>query len=309
MEPDEARSRVVVVFGGTGFLGRRIVSHLLDHGIAVRVAVRHPERVRELFGPKRAGLEAVAADVGDENAVGAALSGAMAVINAVSLYVEHGEATFHSVHVEAAARVARLCRTNKVNQLVHVSGIGSDPRSSSPYIRARGDGELAVRDAYQHSVLIRPAVMFGADDAFLTTIIRLLKRLPVYPMFGNGKTKLQPVYVEDVGEAISRLIRSPPEGELYEFGGPRVYAYEDLLRSIAQQIGVRPRLVPMAFPIWTALAAAAEHVPGVNLTRNQVALMRRDNLASSKLPGLAKLDVNATAVEEIVAEIETGRRS
>src|SRR4051812_26715191 len=134
--------RLVTVFGGTGFLGRRIVRHLLGRGFAVRVAARHPERVRAVFRPDQPVPLAVAADVRDEAAVAAALAGAFGAVNAVSLYVETGRTSFDAVHVDGAARLARLARKAGVERLVHVSGIGADPASPAPYIRTRGRGEL-----------------------------------------------------------------------------------------------------------------------------------------------------------------------
>ena len=130
-----------------------------------------------------------------------------AAVNAVSLYVEHGQETFHSVHVESARRVATQAHRAGVQRLAHVSGIGSDAASPSLYIRKRGEGELATCAAFADAILIRPAVMFGPDDAFLSIILKLLRRLPIYPMFGRGLTRLQPAYVEDVAEAIARVLQ------------------------------------------------------------------------------------------------------
>src|SRR5258706_214686 len=136
-----------------------------------------------------------------------ALAGACGVVNAVSLYVEHGQETFHSVHVEAAQRIAAQAHRAGVDRLIHISGIGADAASQSRYIRKRGEGELAVRAAFVEALFIRPAVMFGPDDTFLTTILKLLRQLPIYPMFGRGRTRLQPAYVEDVAEAGARVMR------------------------------------------------------------------------------------------------------
>jgi uncharacterized protein YbjT (DUF2867 family) len=136
--------RPVTVFGGTGFLGRRIVRHLRNREYSVRTASRHPERSRQLFGIDDPHLRSVVADVRDEQSVAAAIEGAHAVVNAVSLYVERGDETFDSVHVDAARRGAIQAQRAGIKQLVHVSGIGSDPRSRSLYIRKRGEGELAV---------------------------------------------------------------------------------------------------------------------------------------------------------------------
>ncbi len=146
--------RVVTVFGGTGFLGRGVVQHLRQHGSYVRVASRHPVR-HALRHPDDPQLRSVKADIHDERSVADALYGAYAAVNAVSLYLEHGRNTFHSVHVESAQRVALEAQRAGVRRLVHVSGIGADPYSSSLYIRKRGEGEVSVRAAFADAILIR----------------------------------------------------------------------------------------------------------------------------------------------------------
>ena len=242
----EGRGRLVTVLGGTGFLGRRVVQHLLDRGFRVRAAVRHPERASPLFGPNDLGAEAVDADVHDEASVIKALADAFGVVNTVSLYVERGgRETFRAVHVEGAARIARLSRRAGIGRLIHVSGIGADPASPSSYIRARGTGEVAVREAFPGVTLVRPSVMFGADDYFLTALARLLRTLPVYPLFGRGRTRLQPVHVEDVGEAIARILGGAAGGGhlCYEFGGPSTYTYAELVGS-GMAFSPRPSLRP-----------------------------------------------------------------
>ena len=169
-----ANNRFVTVFGGTGFLGRRVVRHIRKHGFSVRIASRHPDRGQTLFALDDPQLQSIEANIHDERSVADAVAGAYAVVNAVSLYVEHGRETFHSVHVEFAQRVAAQARLAGVERLVHVSGIGSDAASPSLYIRKRGEGELAVRAAFANATVVRPAVMFGPDDAFLTTLLKFL---------------------------------------------------------------------------------------------------------------------------------------
>jgi len=294
---------LITVFGGTGFLGRRIVRHLLDHGFQVRIASRHPGR----FGSASrsdVGPETATADIHDETTVAASLFGAYGAVNAASLYVERGRVTFDAVHVEAAARVARLARASGVERLIHVSGIGADPASSAPYIASRGRGEIAVRQGFPGAILIRPAVMFGPDDVFLATVARLLRILPVYPMFGRGEMKLQPVYVEDVAEGIARVL-SGTGGSVacYEFAGPRVYTYKELIQIVAVRIGARPRFVPLPFPLWRILALGAEFLPDPPLTRNQVALMQRDNVPSVDCPGLSSLDITPTEIDTPVSGV------
>jgi hypothetical protein len=159
-------TRVVTVFGGTGFLGRRVVEHLRKHDFSVRIASRHPNRSRALFGSDDPQLQSVAADIHDQRAVADALAGAYGVVNAVGLYVERGRSTFHSVHVEAARGVAARAQRNGVERLVQVSGIGADAASPSLYIRKRGEGELAVRAAFADAILMRPAVIRARRRVF-----------------------------------------------------------------------------------------------------------------------------------------------
>jgi uncharacterized protein YbjT (DUF2867 family) len=245
--------RRITVFGGTGFVGRRILRRLSESDATVRIASRHRGRAE---GDT---VEQIAADARDERSVEAAVTGADGVVNAISLYVEHGRDTFHAVHVEAAARIARVARRAGTKRIVHLSGIGADVASSSPYIRNRGEGEAAVQAAFPGAVVIRPAVMFAPDDAFLTTILRLLRTLPAYPLFGDGRTRLQPVYVDDVAAAIAQVLgQAQTPYPIYELASPRVYSYEELVRTIAHTAGLRPRQVRIPFAFWDAVAGLAE---------------------------------------------------
>jgi|GraSoi2013_100cm_1033763.scaffolds.fasta_scaffold19414_4 uncharacterized protein YbjT (DUF2867 family) len=283
----------VTVFGGTGFVGRRVARHLRGSGATVRIASRHPRRA------EGDSLEQIAANAHNERSVDAAVVGADGVVNAISLYVEHGRDTFHSVHVEAAARIARAARRAGTKRFVHLSGIGADAGSPSPYIRSRGEGEAAVQTTFPGAVIIRPAVMFAPDDAFLTTILRLLQSLPAYPMFGDGRTRLQPAYADDVAAAIAEVVRqSKKPYPIYELAGPRVYSYEELLRTIARSAGLRPVLMRMPFAFWGAVAGLAEILPQPPLTRNQVELMQIDTMASENRPGFRTLGISPRSLEE-----------
>ena len=296
--------RVVTVFGGTGFLGRRVARHLRKHEFSVRIASRHPERSRGLFGSDDPQLQSVEADIHDERTVADVLAGAYGAVNAVSFYVEHGRETFHSVHVEAARRVAVQAHRAGVERFAHVSGIGADATSPSLYIRKRGEGELAVQAAFTDAILVRPAVMFGPDDAFLTTVITLLRRLPIYPMFGHGLTRLQPADVEDVAEAIARALqRIQRRAVTFECAGPRVYSYEEFLRAVAHEAGLKSILIPLPFAAWHALSWIAEMLPSPPITRNQVELMQVDTVASPAMPGFEELGISPHSVEDLLRQM------
>jgi uncharacterized protein YbjT (DUF2867 family) len=291
------------VFGGTGFVGRRVVRYLHEVGTRVRIVSRHQVRGED------DGIEQIAADVHDERAVNAALAGADGAVNAISLYVEHGSDTFRSLHVEAAGKIASAARQAGVRRFVHISGIGADTASPSTYIRSRGEGEAAVQAAFPGAVIVRPAVMFAADDAFLTTILRLLRSLPAYPIFGDGRTRLQPAHADDVAAAIAQILRqSQKPYPVYELAGPRVYSYEELLRNIARIARLRPVLMRIPFALWDTLAGLAERLPQPPLTRNQVELMQIDTTASERLPGFRSLGISPRSLEdELEAILERGK--
>ena len=291
----------VTVFGGTGFLGRRIARAFVDLGHVVRVASRHLDPAGCRADPTGNRLQFIHGDVCNQDSVAAAVEGSAIVVNAISLYRETGSLSFRAIHVEAAARVARLAREAGAEKLFHISGIGADAASTSPYVRSRGEGEMAVRQAFPAATLIRPAVMFGENDALVVPLARILRRAPVFALFGRGATRLQPVHVGDVAAAVARATDAPRP--IYEFGGPRVLSYRALIELICRALGRSPLLVPLPFAAWSSLAFLAERLPRAPITRDQVELMRHDNVASADQPGLANLVIAPTSLEETLPHI------
>src|SRR5438046_502785 len=301
--------QLVTVFGGTAFLGRRIVRHLHDASFAVRIASRHPDQAVMSFPDEGRRLRSIRADINEEESIAAAVAEAFAVVNAASLYVERGRDTFQSVHVNAAERVARLARQTGVERFLHISGIGADSRSTSPYIRSRGEGEAAVLRAFPSATVLRPAVMFGPGDAFLTPLLLMLRRLPVFPMFGDGRTRVQPAYVEDVGEASARVLQMQIPYQIYELAGPRIYTYRALLRALAAAASNRPLLLPFPFALWHAIGYVAEFLPSPPITRNQVELMEGDSVAAPGAPGFEVLQVAPRGIEARLQEVMNPART
>jgi NADH dehydrogenase len=293
----------ITVFGGTGFLGRQIVRRLADGGADVLVAVRHPEQASF---PARAGetgqITMAYGDVWTEASVGPAVNGAEAVVNTVGHYVERGKATFEAIHGQGAMHVARASAMAGVRRLVHISGIGADPGSESPYVRARAVGERLVREAFPGATILRPSVMFGPEDEFLNQLAALTRIMPVLPLFGSGAVKLQPVYVGDVAEAVAKaLVTEGAQRQTYELGGPRVYTYKALLQLLLKQLGRKRPLMPFPYFAWELLAALMASLPNHPISRDQVVLMKRDNVVSPNALSLADLGVVPTPVEGILA--------
>ncbi|HEX2479479.1 MAG TPA: complex I NDUFA9 subunit family protein [Geminicoccaceae bacterium] len=293
--------RRVTVFGGSGFLGRRIALGLAADGALVRIAVRRPERAQALTRGGRPGqITAVRADVWDEATVAPALAGAAAVVNTVGHYVERGAASFEAIHGQGARHVAAAAGAAGVARLVHISGIGADPASDSPYVRARATGERLVRAAFPGATIVRPSVMFGPDHDFLVRLAGLARMLPALPLFGAGNVRLQPVYVDDVAAAVIKALATPAAaGQLYELGGPRVYSYKELIQLVLEQTGRRRVLLPMPYFAWNALAALMAPLPNRPISRDQVKLMQTDNVVSPGALTFADLGLTPAALEAV----------
>ena len=291
----------VVVFGGGGFLGRRLVDRLSAESVTVRVAVRHPEPAR--IALRSLGFDRVTvvyADVRDQGSVAAAIAGADAVVDAVSAYVEKGGVTFEAVHVRGAENVAREAVAAGVARFVLVSGIGADRYSSSPYIRSRGRGEVMVQQVFPSATIVRPGAMFGPGDALFATLAELARLLPVLPLIGGG-TRLQPVFVEDVAKATTNILSDPGTiGQTYELAGPRVYTLRELVNMTLQLMGKRRLLVAVPFAVAEIQARLFEFLPNPPLTTGQVDLLKVDNVASKTLPGFQDLKIRPKTVEEVL---------
>jgi NADH dehydrogenase len=288
----------VTVFGGTGFLGRHIAQQLVDDGFQVRVAARHPEAADAALPES---VERVRADVRDAGSVAGALEGAEAVVNAVGLYLERSGETFAATHVDGARRVAEQAAEAGIPALVHISGIGVDPASRSRYVRARANGETAVREAFGQATILRPSVLFGPGDAFFNSLAQIARMAPVFPLFGHGDTRLQPVFVGNVAAAVAKALVLPDaQGQTYELGGPRSYTYRNLIKLLLEQIGLKRTLLPVPFVFWEAQAAMMQVLPKPPVTHDQIVLMKRDNVPTLGVPGFADLGIEPASVETIL---------
>lgn len=286
----------VTVFGGTGFLGDAIVRELVEAGRRVRIAARHP--VLPAWLEEGDPVELATADIRDEASIDTALEGASAVVNTISLYVETRDASFEAIHVTGARRLASRARAAGIERLVLVSGIGAHHGSASAYVRARARGEAAVLESIPKAIIVRPSVLFGAGDAFLSGL-EGLTRLPLIPLFGHGTTRLQPVHVVDVARAIAKLTGHPATARrLFEFGGPEVLRYREILATLLAHLQRERPLVPLPFIVWHLMAILTAWLPGPPLTRDQVILMQTDNIADADVGGFEDLGILPHSLRE-----------
>ena len=296
-----AIEKLVTVFGGSGFLGRHVVRALAQRGYRIRVAVRRPALAGYLQPMGRVGqIHAVQANLRYPDSVAAALRDADVAINLVGLMLERGGQRFDAIMTQGAETVAKAASAVGA-PLVHVSSLSAEPESASHYARTKGEGEELVRAAQNGAIIVRPSILFGPEDDFFNRFAAMSRLMPLLPLVGGGHTRMQPVFAGDVAEGIAKAVDGElKSGTTYEFGGPGVYSFKALMEILMAEIDVKRFLVPLPWALARFQAGIAEWVPGKPLTRDQVELLKYDNVVSSGHPGLAELGVTPSAVELIL---------
>ena len=303
-------SKLVTIYGGSGFVGRYIARRMAKAGWRVRVAVRRPN---EALFVKPYGVvgqvEPVLCNIRDDASVKAALIGADAVVNCVGILAEAGKNKFDAVQVEGAQRIAYFAAQNGVSQLVHVSAIGADMDADSEYAATKGEGEAAVLKHMPHATILRPSIIFGPEDQFFNRFASMSRLSPILPVVG-GATKFQPVYVDDVARAAEMALTGAVETGVYELGGPEVETFEGLM---GRMLGVihRRRLV-LNLPMWIARIMAFGFdmlqavtfglVPNTMITRDQIKNLAKDNVVGDSSKGFKDLGIEPVAMASILPD-------
>lgn len=301
------RDEIITVFGGSGFVGRHVVRALARDGYRVRVASRRPHLAHDLRVMGVVGqVQLVQANLRVESSVARALEGASGVVNLVGVLAESGRQTFSRLHAQGAGTLARAAAEAGIDRLVHISAIGADPDSPSRYAQSKADGEARVREAMPGATILRPSIVFGTDDSFFNRFADMARYSPVLPLFGGGKTRFQPVFAGDVGEAVLAALKSEAaRGETYELGGPGIYTFKQLMQFILHEID-RPRfLLPLPWFAGHVIGLVSEMaavLPFVEppLTRDQLVQLKADNVVADGARGLADLGVRPETVEAMV---------
>jgi NADH dehydrogenase len=291
-----------VVFGGGGFIGRHFIRRLAKTGAVVRLPSRHVSRMGFLRTAGVVGqiVPEMMSSFDDAELAGA-IAGADVVVNLIGILSENKKGAFERIHAELPGRIAREAAAAGVKRLVQVSALGAAADSASVYARSKAAGESLVREAFPEAVILRPSIVFGPEDQFFNRFAAMAGMSPALPLIGGGATRFQPVYVGDVADAImAALARPDARGRIYELGGPLTYSFKELMELLLREIGAKRLLVPIPWGIAGMQAGVAERLPGKPLTRDQVELLKHDNVLSGSLPGLSDLGVQPTAAELIL---------
>ena len=305
--------KLAVVFGGSGFVGRNVVRELAKRGWRVRVAVRRPHHAQFLKPMGVVGqIQLAQANLRHPASVAEALKGADAVVNCVGILFQEGPQRFETVQSGGAASLAGLAAAAGVEKFIHVSAIGADPSSDSLYARTKGEAEAAVRAALPNATILRPSIVFGPEDQFFNTFAELAKSTPItpIPLIGGGKTRFQPVYVDDVADAICAALDDPSAaGRTYELGGPNVYSFRELMVLMLREIGQQRPMASIPFALAPLMGLVGE-IAGLApfftppITRDQVKLLKKDNIAGASgeadIGVIEDLGIDPTAPEIVL---------
>lgn len=295
------------VFGATGFVGRYLVKRLAGAGARVIAASRRPARAGFLKPMGDVGqILPVAADVRDRASASAAVARSDAVVNLVGILHEAGDRSFSAIHAQGAENVALAAAGAGAARLIHVSALGARTAAASRYGRSKAAGEAAVRAAFPTAAIVRPSLVFGPEDDFLNRFAALARFAPALPLIDGGRTRFQPLYVQDLAEVLGRLAgRSGAAGETWELGGPRVYSFRELLEIVLAVTGRRAFLVPAPRALLALQARALELLPRPPLTRDQLAMLSEDNVVrtDSGAGRIGDLGIAPAALEAIAPKM------
>lgn len=284
----DLNGKLVVLVGGSGFVGRHTAQALLARGARLRVASRFPEHS---LGVKPLGnlgqVQLARCDITKAESLARVVAGADAVVNLVGAFAGDLDA----VMGRGAGVLAAAAKAAGAKAFVQVSAIGADRDGDTPYARSKAAGEAAVLAAFPGATVLRPSALFGPDDNFINMLAGFTA-LPVLPVFGP-QAKLQPLHVDDCALAIANALADPAKhgGKTYEIAGPEVLTMAQLNRRVAEAAGRKPLLLELPDAVSSAFATLTGWLPGAPLTRQQWKLLQAGNAASPQLPGCKDLGI------------------
>jgi NADH dehydrogenase len=296
---EEAKSvpNTATVFGGTGMLGRSLLKKIGTKYEKIRVASRNPASAEAKLKGIEGNFEYVEASVENYDQVEHACEGAGTVVNLVGILFETADQHFHKIQFEGARNVAQASSVVGAETLIHMSAIGAVDASLSKYAQSKGWGEGAVRAKFPSASILRPSVVFGPEDNFFNQFANF--PLPFLPLVGGGKTKFQPVYVEDVTDAIVKCTEGGG-GKTYELGGPDVYTFKELMTKVGEMTGKSKMMLPIPFELAEVQGWFMELAPTPMVTVDQVRLLKSDNVVADDAPSFKDLGIVPKPVDEIV---------
>lgn len=301
-------SKLVTIFGGSGFVGRYIARRMAKEGWRVRVAVRRPNEALFVKPYGDVGqVQPIFANIRDDASVAAAMQGSDAVVNCVGVLAERGANKFDAVQHEGAERIARIATAQGVSRMVHVSAIGANADGESDYAKTKGLGEQGVQQAFPNAVILRPSIIFGPEDEFFNRFSGMARLSPILPVVGPD-SEFQPVFVDDVAAAAVKGVIGEAAPGIYELGGPDRMSFRDLMQVMLKTIRRRALIAEVPFFAARLMAWGLDMGQKVTvglvhngmLTRDQVKQLANDNVVTGAYPGLSDLGIEPTDMDAVL---------
>jgi len=299
-------TRLVTVFGGSGFVGRHVVRAFAKRGWRVRVAVRRPDLAGFLQPLGTVGqIKGVQANLRYPWSVEQAVEGADAVVNCVGILVQSGHQSFDAIQATGPRTISEAAKKAGIKDVVHISAIGADASSGIPYFRSKAEGEAGILENVPEAVIMRPSIVFGPEDDFFNRFAGMAGLSPVLPVIGGGTTRFQPVWVGDVAEAVARALEGKAKpGTVYELGGPEVLTFRECMEVMLEAINRRRKLVSLPTGFAKVMSNFTKYLPNPPLTPDQVRQLALDNVVSEEAEAegrtLEGLGIEPSALELIL---------
>ncbi len=297
------KKKTITLLGGSGFLAKYCISELLKDGHKVVVVCRNPYLAGDLrMMGSLDQLDINSGNIAIKDSIEPFIRGSDIVINLVGILFESvGNQTFQNCHTLGAKNIAELSKKYGVERLIHFSSIGANIDSESKYQKSKGLGEKHITEIFPDSTIIRPSIVFGPGDGFFSVQSRLVKMLPIIPLFGGGNNCFQCVYVKDLAYGISKIIEiEKTKGQIFEFGGPDILSMKEIYKLIMDTLNIKRILLPMPLSIAAMMGTVMQYLPSPIITYDQVKLLRQDNIVSEKNNTLESLGITKHSAKDIL---------
>ena len=296
------KQKIATIFGASGFIGRHLIRRLTEKNFRIVAATRSPYLhgyLKPLGNPGQIDLEKV--NLFNENRLRTLIKNSDVVINLVGILYENKKQKFENIHARFPDLLSKLCSELNIEKLIHISALGINETVSSQYMQSKLKGEKNILNNFNHSIILRPSIVFGPEDKFFNQFASLAEFLPALPLIGGGQTKFQPIYVSDLCKAIVAVLDKEEVNEnIYELGGSQIFTFKELMEILLKQIKKKRFLVPIPFSFAKFLAKILQLLPKPMLTTDQVEMLKYDNVVTNNYPTLKDLKINPKTIDSVL---------
>jgi NADH dehydrogenase len=294
-------NKVITIFG-TGFIGKSLIFKLLQNGFIVNAVCRNPYLRGNLRSMANVGqLEVNYGDITKPNTIENYFEKSDYIINLVGVLAENSNNKYNAAHALGPKNLGILAKKYNIKRLIHISSIGANINSKIKYQKTKGEGEIAIKENYKDVNIIRPSIVFGPEDGFFNVQAKLLKSSPITPLFGGGKNKFQPIYVNDLVDGIITILKQEKyKGQLFEFGGPDIMTMEEVYRFLMRELKIKRLLIPAPVFVASLMAQFIQLLPNPIITTDLVKALEIDNIVNKDENDIRLLNIEPKSPYSVV---------